>query len=117
MSTVVIRSFDDLSAASLACIQLKDAGVPTDRVAMQTLDDEAGPVEGNFVAGSGRSNPSDAPPRGRQIEEQLEYRDDFKHAVNRSTHVVIVHCVDEPEGARAAQVLESLGGRDPDPRP
>jgi hypothetical protein len=114
MAATVIRTFDDLQSAMRACEQLAAAGVPRERVTMQTLDDEAGPVEGNFVAGSGRADPSASPSRGLVIGERLEYEDNFANAVNRSTHVVVVTVSGEAERIRVSTMLDSLGGSDPD---
>jgi hypothetical protein len=114
MLDAVIRSFDALDVALHARERLLAAGVSPECVALQTLDDEAGPVEGNFVAGSGRAEPAAPPSSGLVIGDHFEYDKNFANAVNRSTHVIVVTVADDAERQRLSTMLDSLGGVDPD---
>ena len=50
----LVRSFATLERAEAARSAVLSLGVSSDAVQLQVLQDEAGPVEGNFLVGNGR---------------------------------------------------------------
>jgi hypothetical protein len=55
----LVRSFATLESAEAARVAVFSLGVSPDAVQLQVLQDEAGPVESNFVVGNGREAPDD----------------------------------------------------------
>jgi len=51
----LLRSFGTLDEMMAARQALLAAGLPADRIETRVIQDEAGPVEGNFLVGNGRT--------------------------------------------------------------
>ena len=82
MDTPMIRSFEAFDDAATAQAELVAAGLPVDALNLRVLQDEAGPVEGNFLVGNGRDSADDP------------YTTNFKHAITRGAFLLEVHTRD-----------------------
>ncbi|HZF79538.1 MAG TPA: hypothetical protein VEZ89_07080, partial [Rubrivivax sp.] len=51
----LVRSYASLDDATHTRQALLNEGIDPDQVLLQVIQDEAGPVEGNFVVGNGRT--------------------------------------------------------------
>jgi hypothetical protein len=117
MSTTLVRVFDHLEHAVEARRQLLEAGIDSGRLDLTSLDDEAGPVEGNFISGnsdtslrngSGRTN---LLPRGSAVgSDDQTYSRDFRHVERRGSMMLTIDAEDERQAELAGQVMERVGG-------
>ena len=108
----LVRSFASLDEATLARQALLDEGIDPDTVELRVIQDEAGPVEGNFVAGNGRTAHGGEP--GAVLTgPEIPYDENFKRTVTRGVHLLMVAARDQNTRERAQGVLEHSGGVDP----
>jgi hypothetical protein len=107
---MVVRSFDSLEAAAAAVNQLVQAGFEHGALELRVLETEAGPAEGNFVIGNGRTTHG-RPPGGVLAGREVPYDENFKHPVSRSTQLVMVDAHSQAQHRTASDVLERAGGR------
>ena len=108
----LVRSFASLDEATHARQALVDEGIDPDRMEVRVIQDEAGPVEGNFVAGNGRTAHGGEP--GAVLAgPEIPYEENFKRTVTRGVHLLMVDVRDADSRARAQGVLEQSGGVDP----
>ncbi|HWP17611.1 MAG TPA: hypothetical protein VNO84_00610 [Burkholderiaceae bacterium] len=103
----LVRTFEAYARAEQARTALLAAGFAPDAVQISSIDDEAGPVEGNFVIGNGRDVQDESP-------AQPNYCSNFARVVERGVHVLTVAVHDEAEGRRVDQVVGPLGAIDPE---
>ncbi|MDB5890871.1 MAG: hypothetical protein JWP47_1702 [Polaromonas sp.] len=82
MHSPLIRSFEAFDDAAAAQADMVAAGLPADTLNLRVLQDEAGPVEGNFLVGNGRETTDDP------------YTTNFKHAITRGAFLLEVHTAD-----------------------
>ena len=105
--TASFATFEDAVRAREALLQ---GGFGEDEVVLDTLADEAGPVEGNFLVGNGRpSGERTSRPHlvgGTRIPP---YKDNFGATVERGWHLLRVACAD---GDRVEQARSLLAGLD-----
>ena len=111
----VVRSFDNLEAVERARAALLATGFDPDLVQTRVIQDEAGPVEGNFVIGNGHTAHGGEP--GPVLAgPEVPYEDNFHRTVTRGVHLLIVHATDAAARERATSALEQHGGVDPQAR-
>ena len=111
MPTTLVRTFSDFDKAQAARVALLAAGLPTGKVQLTSIEDEAGPVEGNFVIGSGKPS-RDRPPQGARTGPDVPYDPNFSRTISRGTHLITVETADEEQHRRALAALEPFGGLD-----
>lgn len=111
----VVRSFDNFDAATRAREAIVSSGVNPDLVQVQVIQDEAGPVEGNFWIGNGRTA-GDNVPSGPLAQAEAPYEQNFRDTVNRGVHLVLVNVTDTAMRERANNILDQAGGIDPQAR-
>jgi hypothetical protein len=107
---LVVRSFDSLEAAAAAVNQLVQAGFEHGALELRVLETEAGPGEGNFLIGNGKTTHG-RPPGGVLAGREVPYEENFKHPVSRSAHLVMVDAHSQAENRKATEVLDAAGGR------
>lgn len=107
------RSFDNLQALHRARAALLASGFTPGVVQTRVIQDEAGPVEGDFGNGNtahgGESGPVLAGP-------EVPYEENFHRTATRGVHLLIVHSTDAAARERATRALEHYGGVDPQAR-
>lgn len=111
----LVRSFDNLDAATQARQAVIDAGVDPELVQTHVIQDEAGPVEGNFLIGNGRTAHG-GEPSAVLAGPDVPYESNFEHVVTRGVHMVMVHAADPALRERVQAILAQLGGVDPQAR-
>ena len=113
MPQALIRTFERYADAQQAREALLAAGFDG-RVEFSVPDDEAGPVEGNFAVGNGRSaNAGDArQPLTRPGDDA--YHCNFRHAPQRGVHLLVVQANEDDERERACAILDRYGAIDID---
>lgn len=104
MSSPLICSFDRFEDAEQARALLLAAGLPLGSVALRVIEDEAGPVEGNFVSGNGHRDGS-SPPDGVITGGATPYERNFARTVSRGVCLLMVEADDEVLRQRAGAVL------------
>jgi hypothetical protein len=87
-SRLIIFSFDTLESASSAREALRRDGFAAHRLHLRTIEDEAGPVEGNFLIG------------------------DVCATISRAAHLLEVQVADSEESALACECAQRHGGCD-----
>ena len=103
MDQLIVRVFDVLDHAEQACKQLFSEGFSRDSVELTVREDEAGPVEGNFMVGNS--------PAGSL---QHTYDSNYAHVRQRGHCLVTVMTRGSAQAAHAGLLLDRCGGRDPD---
>lgn len=114
MNHTVIRVYDTLGAAQAAREELLRVGFAADSVQVSARQDEAGPVEGNFVEdqkdmGTGPGSGTLRPERHTDA-----YNDDTP--IWRGDIVLTVEVGDDNERRRASDILDRSGAIDVDTR-
>ena len=111
MPAPILISFDTFEAACAARDELVAAGLPPAAVQLREMEDEAGPVEGNFVIGNGRSV---AAGRGADVraDGDFPYAANFANTAARGVHLLVVEVIDEAQRAQAAGILRRFQGVD-----
>jgi len=108
----LLRSFGTLDEMMAARQALLAAGLPADRIETRVIQDEAGPVEGNFLVGNGRTTHG-GPPGAVLAGPEVPYEENFSRTVTRGGHLLLVHAVGAAQRDQAQQVLASHPGVDP----
>jgi hypothetical protein len=108
----VIHSYENLDEANAARRALLDAGVPADRIEVRVLQDEAGPTEGNFLVGNGRTVHG-GPPDAVLTGPEVPYEENFARTVTRGAYLVMVSVSDPAARQAAERALSISGGVDP----
>jgi hypothetical protein len=119
MGASLFRTFGSFEDAQKAHAALLRSGLPPSSVTLRSHQDEAGPVEGNFAVGNGRS------PAPASLKEMmyslLGKRDDsydanFAQSVSRGVYTVTVEVADAAQHERACAILDQLGAVDVEDR-
>ena len=100
----LVRSFATLERAEAARTAVLSLGVSPDAVQLQVLQDEAGPVESNFVVGNGRAAPDDT----------SAYKANFAHPVARGTCLLMLMTIPDDQRSQVEAALNEFGGVDVD---
>jgi hypothetical protein len=101
----MVRTFDRIEDAEAARRALLDAGFAPERIELSSRDDEAGPQEGNFVAGNGRvdaGRPGEFPV-AHSVEDA--YDSNYQPVEWHSAQLLVVMVVDADERRRAESTL------------
>lgn len=101
-------SFDDAAAAQADMVR---AGLPPEAVQLRVLNDEAGPTEGNFYVGNGRTQHG-GPPGPVLTGGEVPYEPNFADAVWHGGHLLTVLPADDAQRRDAAAALARHGGLD-----
>jgi hypothetical protein len=117
MSNTLIKVYDDFSTAQHARERLLASGFSSSSVHLNTSDDEAGPVEGNFTVGN--KDPKPGGIRGflkstfgsndDPADSNDPYTREFSNVVQRGVYTLIVDANSENEAARASGILNQDG--------
>ena len=108
MADAVIKVFGRFSEAEKAREQLLAAGFEPDQVQLNSNDDEAGAVQGNFITGDtdserdrsgGYLDPTAGP-------DDHVYERDFKEVVQRGNYILMVAPDGEEQAAKARDIVE-----------
>lgn len=107
MSDTLLRVFDSFALAEQAREALISSGIAASAINLDSRNDEAGPVEGNFVVDlTDKPTPSmDNPNRAGQNSE-------IRAAVQRSTCILQVEVENDRDGARVNGILDRLAVHD-----
>ena len=100
----LVRSFATLERAEAARSAVLSLGVSPDAVQLQVLQDEAGPVEGNFLVGNGREAPDDT----------SAYAANFANPVARGSCLLLLLTIPDDQQSKVESVLNEFGGVDVD---
>jgi hypothetical protein len=104
----LFRTFDRFEDAERARDALLAAGLPRSAVQLQVMQDEAGPVEGNFLTGNARTRDGDIRPLGSSMAGELPYDENFRETVSRGVHLLVVAPADEAERRAAVAILDAF---------
>lgn len=112
MPTTVVRIYDKLSIAEQARDQLLSSGFSSDRIHLSSNQDEAGPMENNFIldekdTGGGPMH------RFFGTEERADAYDNA-NPVWRSSYLLTVDTDDDEQLELASDIMERIGATDPD---
>jgi hypothetical protein len=126
MGITVIRIYDDFSAAQMARAELLSAGFGEASVHLTTKDDEAGPIQGNFVPpgkdhrrqrgkgffGNLFSVRNES--RGEASDEQHSHarQNHAREIVHRGIYLLTVDAGDDVQHERAASIMNRYGAFD-----
>jgi hypothetical protein len=113
MPTPLLRTYETFDAAVAAREALLAAGFDAQAVRFRVMEDEAGPVEGNFLIGNGRTA-HDGPPTGVRAGPEVPYGPNFARPVSRGAHLLAIETADEDQRRRALDTLAPFGGLDVD---
>lgn len=108
----LLRSFDSFDHAQSAREALLSAGLPAAAVRIEVLQDEAGPVEGNFLVGNGRPSPDAASRAAPGGGPDAPYEANFAKVVTRGVYLVVVEAEDAAHRAKAETLLAQSPGVD-----
>jgi len=97
----IIATFASIDDASAARASLIAQGVAAEHIELRVSTDEAGPVEGNFLIGNGRTERHDDSPRGVLAGPEVPYDENFRNPVFRGSCLLIITAPSLPAGARA----------------
>lgn len=111
----LVSSFDSFEAATRAREALVAGGVNPDMVQIRVIQDEAGPVEGNFWVGNSRAADG-GESKGIRAGPEVPYDKNFRNTVNRGVHLVMVNVTEAILRERAQGILGEFGGIDPQGR-
>ena len=106
----LVRSFASLQEAEAAREALAAAGIARELMELTVLQDEAGPVEGNFVIGNGETTHGRAPDAVRTGPE-VPYDENFREPAYRGNFLLILGGLDAAQRASADAVLDRFKGR------
>lgn len=106
----LVFSYDSLEGANAAREALAKAGLPLQASAVSVRQDEAGPVEGNFLIGNGRTFQG-AEPGPALTGPNVPYEQNFAQVKNRGVYLLEVRT---PVARRSEieAVLRTSGGVD-----
>lgn len=107
MADTLLRVFDSLDVAQQAREALLAAGIEAAAISMTIHEDEAGPVEGNFVVDL---TEKPTPPRGSANRQSDQ--GELRTPVQRSICLLQVEVANDRDGSRAAGVLDRFACRD-----
>jgi hypothetical protein len=110
MPTPLLKVFDDLEAADAARHELIKAGWLPAAIQLRVLEDEAGPVEGNFLVGNGRAARGAQRPSPAPLNHPPDYELNFARVVWRGVCLLVVDVADDGESARRCTELLQRSG-------
>jgi hypothetical protein len=105
----LMHSFDRFEDARGAREALIAAGLPGDAVELRVIEDEAGPVEGNFVIGNGRGE-DDNSSTTQLLDAPSRYEPNLERPVSRGVHLLLVQPANEMQRQQAQAVLDRHPG-------
>ena len=124
----LLRSFDSFEHAEAARTALLAAGVAPGTIRVEVLQDEAGPVEGNFLVGNGRPTAGAdsliAPGGG----PDAPYEHNLSKVITRGVYLLVVDTVEptrrpsmeallaQSPGLDVRGVARGAGGAEPPPQ-
>jgi hypothetical protein len=110
------RIFEQLKDAEQAREALIAEGFDRDRIQLTSRQDEAGPVEGNFVVGNTKEDTVERTEFSRTLggEGDNTYRHNFERVVDRGMYMLVVEAQEGAEAERAAAIMARHGGTDVD---
>jgi hypothetical protein len=116
MAQTLIRVFHSMDAAQHARRELLESGFPPAQVELDATEDEAGPVEGNFVMDEKDTGKGPARSRLSRLLGMEERTDAYNKdtPVWRSCCRMTVEVADDAQATRAADILERFGAVDID---
>lgn len=114
MANALVKVFSDFSTAQNAREQLLQLGFTKGDVQLTSIDDEAGPVEGNFWVGNGGAAAEGlsgllGPKAGTN---QTMYGPDFQHPVQRGTFILTVETTDAQQRDQACEIIDRFAASD-----
>ena len=109
----LLRTFTRFEDLEPARAELLAAGLPPSAVQSRMLGDEAGPVEGNFVSGNGRTTVGANGPDGVITGGRVTYDENFQPFATRGIHLLVVEAQDEGQRRQAAEILDRYDTADP----
>jgi hypothetical protein len=113
MANEIVKVFDRYEDAERARSALLAAGFAPGEVRLQCNEDEAGPVEGNFLVGNGRR-----PGRAGGVTSaaadhgDLPYELNYDHPELRGLNLLLLDVPSDEQRARAEELLGGFGARD-----
>lgn len=110
-ATLIIFSFDTLESASSAREAMQRDGFAAHRLHLRTIEDEAGPVEGNFLIGNGRAMDGRWS-SGVIAGPEAPYETNFARTISRGGHLLEVQVIDGDESGVACDCAQRHGGCD-----
>ncbi|AEG94149.1 hypothetical protein [Ramlibacter tataouinensis] len=113
MTDPLLCTFTRFEDAAEAQAELVRGGIPPEAIQLRVLNDEAGPTEGNFWIGNGRTLHG-GPPQGPLTGPEVPYEQNFANAVWHGSHLLVVMLADEAQRAHAAATLARHDGLDVD---
>lgn len=113
MSTPLLRSFDRLENATAARNELVAAGFPPSAIQVRAMQDEAGPVQGNFAVGNGRTDIRPAESDFVSPDSPDPYELNLAHPASRGENLLVVEAADEAQRQQAVTILDRFGGVKP----
>ena len=112
MSNEIVKVFDRYEDADHARSALLAYGLDTVQVRLQSNEDEAGPVEGNFLVGNGRRSGRGAGVSRSGAEHgDLPYERNFGRPELRGLHLLLVDVPVDEQRRAAEEILEGFGAR------
>lgn len=114
MFAPLLRSFDRLDDATAARDELVAAGFPPAAVQVRAMEDEAGPVQGDFSVGNGRTDIKPGNSDFVTSDSPDPYALNFAHPTFRGGNLLIVEAADEAQRQQAMAIFDRFGGVDPD---
>ncbi|MBB1600798.1 hypothetical protein [Variovorax sp. UMC13] len=108
----LLRSFDSFEHAEAARTALLDAGLPPGTVRIEVLQDEAGPVEGNFLVGNGRPTAGAASRIAPGGGAGAPYEHNLSKVITRGVYLLVVDAVDPARRASMEALLATSPGLD-----
>lgn len=104
-------SFSNLADAQSARDSLVDAGFPPECIRLRSASDEAGPVEGNFVIGNGRTAQGTEPARTVTGGDE-PYDRNLARQVDHGTQLMEADVASATDARRALALAQEYGGVD-----
>lgn len=114
MSTPLIRVYNNLSHAEHVRRELLASGIAPSHVELESKEDEAGPVQGNFASGNDEPEERSFLRRFGSLvgAEEQTYERDYRDAIQRGTVLLTVQADNDEEFELASGVMERFGGID-----
>jgi hypothetical protein len=112
MTDTVVCTFDDLASAESARAALVADGFDARALQLTVLDDEAGPAEGNFVAGNGAVSVGGNTAFRPQPPKDA-YRQDYQPVRRRAGNLLCVAVEDPQDRSRVEAIVARFGALRP----
>jgi len=107
MADTLLRVFDSFDVAERAREALIASGIPASAITLDSRNDEAGPVEGNFALDLvGKATP----PKGHPT--RAGDNSEIRASVQRSTCILQVEVDNDRDGTRANGILDHYASGD-----